>query len=213
MFKKKIPEINISKLKFNEAFLRKIYLDNSIIVADLLKNEEKEIYDLDCRPNDICFKDDQIIISYWDDNCLKIYDKDLNFIKRVDRINGEVFKPLTVLANLDDEKFYICDNHNHRILITDLDFNFIKSVGSKGSNNFQFNVPYEICFSSSKFFICDYYNKRLQVYLKDFDFETSLEVEYNPCKIKSVNCTICVVANSPSGIYFYNSNDYHLIRN
>jgi tricorn protease-like protein len=114
--------------------LGKIYLDNknkTIIVAELLKNGEKRVYDLDSMPYDICSKDDQIIISHSNDKCLKIYDKDLNFIKRVDRINGEVFKPLTVLANLDDEKFYICDNHNHRILITDLDLNFIKSVGSK----------------------------------------------------------------------------------
>ena len=109
---KKIPEINISKEKFNEELLGKIYLDiknKSITVEDLLKNGEKHVFDLDSKPYDICLKDDQIIISYWDDNCLKIYDKDLNFIKRVDRINGEVFKPLTVLANLDDEKFYICD--------------------------------------------------------------------------------------------------------
>ena len=133
-------------------------------------------------------------------------------IKRLDRINGEKFQPATILANLDEKQFYICDLLNYRILITDLDFNFIKSVGSKGSEMHQFNAPYDICFSSSKFFICDYDNRRIQVYSKDFEIVTSFKVEYIPWKIKSTNSTFCVMADSPSGIYFYNSNDYHLIR-
>jgi DNA-binding beta-propeller fold protein YncE len=138
---------------------------------------------------------------------------DFNFIKRVDEINGEEFRPITIFSNFDEKKFYICDNLNDRILITDLDFNFIKSVGSTGSGNCQFLSPYGICFSSSKFYICDYHNKRIQVYSKDFDFVTSFKVDYNPWKIKSTNFIICVAAASPSGIYFYNSNDFHLIRN
>jgi hypothetical protein len=214
LLKSKIPEIKISKENFNEDLLGKIYLDNknkSIFVAELLKNGEKHVYDLDSMPYDICSKNDQIIISH--SNCLKIYDKDLNFIKKVDRINGEEFYLSTILVNLDEKQYYICDEVNHRILITDLDFNFIKSVGSKGSENCQFNSPSDICFSNSKFYICDYYNKRIQVYSKDFDFVTTLKVEYKPCKIKSTNSTICVEAVSPNGIYFYNSNDFHLIRN
>jgi hypothetical protein len=54
-------------------------------------NGEKHVFDLDSNPNDICLNEDQIIISNWDDKCLKIYDKDLNFTKRVGRINGEEF--------------------------------------------------------------------------------------------------------------------------
>jgi hypothetical protein len=196
--------------------LGKIYLDKkykSITVEDLLKNGEKHVFDLDSKPCDICLKEDEIIISQWDDKCLKIYDKDLNFIKIVDRINGEEFDPSAILANFDEKQFYICDNLNHRILITDLDFNFIKSVGSQGSENCQFDDPCDICFSNSKFYICDYFNKRIQVYSKDFDFVTSFKVEYGPWNIKSTNSTICVAASYPDGIYFYNSNDFHLIRN
>jgi hypothetical protein len=132
---------------------------------------------LDSESFDLCLKEDQIIISHFDDKCIKIYDKDLNFIKTVDRINGEKFRPSTILANLDEKQFYICDYLNDRILITDLDFNYIKSVGSKGSEMHQFDGPYDICFTSSKFFICDYNNRRIQVYSKDFDFVTSFKVE------------------------------------
>ncbi len=172
-----------------------------------------KIYDLDCDPIDLLINDDKIIISHWNDKCLTIFDNDFNFIKRVDRIAEEEFKPSAIFANFEKKQFYICDNLNHTILMTDLDFNFVKSVGSEGSENCQFNGPYEICFSSSKFYICDYYNKRIQVYSKDFDFETSFEVEYKPWKIKSTNSTICVAAYNPNGIYFYNSNDFELIRN
>jgi hypothetical protein len=62
--------------------------------------------------------------------------------------------------------------------MTDLDFNFIKIVGPKGSEMLQFDGPYDICLSSSKFYICDFEKKRIQVYSKDFDFVTSFKVEY-----------------------------------
>jgi hypothetical protein len=189
------------------------YGNKSNIVADLLKNGEKHVFDLDSEPYDICLKEDQIIMSHFYDECLKIYDKNLNFIKRVDRINGEGFVPRTVLANFELKQIYICDNHNNRILITDLDFNFIKSVGSQGSDKFEFNTPLDICFSSSKFYICDHDNTRIQVYSKDFDFVASFKVEYYPDNIKSTNSTICVTGIIQNGIYFYNSNDFHLIRN
>jgi hypothetical protein len=178
----------------------------------LLKNGEKKIYDLDCRAYDIFLKEDQIIISDLESKCLKIYDKDLSFIKRVDRINREEFDPSTILVNFEKKQFYICDVQD-RILITDLDFNFIKSIGSNGSQNCKFNGPIDICFSDSKFYICDWFNKRIKVYSKDFDFVTSFEVEYNPWEIKSTNSTICIVSGNLDGIYFYNSNDFHLIRN
>jgi hypothetical protein len=74
-------------------------------------------------------------------------------IKRIDKINREIFQPSTILANFDEKQFYICDNLNHRILITDLDFNFIKSVGSKGSEMLQFDgpYPYDIAFPIQSF--------------------------------------------------------------
>ena len=84
--------------------LGKIYLDNkniTIIFAELLKNGEKRVFDLDSKPNDICSEDDQIIISDRDEKCLKIYDKDLNFIRKIDRINGEEFQPTGILANFE----------------------------------------------------------------------------------------------------------------
>jgi|LakMenE01Jun11ns_1017448.scaffolds.fasta_scaffold9411904_1 hypothetical protein len=84
--------------------------------------------------------------------------------------------------------------------MTDLDFNFIKSVGSQGSENCQFDNPTDICFFNSKFYICDFFNQRIQVYSKDFDFVTSFKVEYYPWKIKSTNFTICVVVDDPDGI-------------
>ncbi len=127
----------------------------------------------------------------------------------MDRINGEEFQPLTILSNFNQKQFYICDDLNTKILITYLDFNFIKSVGSTGSEILQLNGPSDIYFSSSKFYICDYFNERIQVYSKDFHFVTSFKVEYCPAIIKSTNCTICVEAINPDGFYFYDSNDFY----
>jgi hypothetical protein len=102
----------------------------------------------------------------------------LKLIKRVYRIKGEAFKPAAIIANFDKKIFYIYDLYIYRILITDFDFNFIKSVGSRDAENCQLDAPNDICFSSSKFYICETTKKRLQVFSKDFDFVTSYKVEY-----------------------------------
>jgi hypothetical protein len=152
----------------------------------------------------------EIIITDCRNNCFIIYDKDLNFIRKVDKINREIFSSSTILANFDEKKFYICEYINDRILITDLDLNFIKSVGSGGSRNCEFDLPHDICFSNSKFYICDYLNKRIQVCS---DFLTSFKLKYFAWRVRSTNSTICVVPDSTHGIYFYDAYDFHLIRN
>jgi hypothetical protein len=185
-----------------------------IDVEELLKNGNKDTFDIDVKPCEIVvFQDNQILSTNHDEKCLTLYDHNLNFVKRIDRINGEIFHPLGIAINFEEKRLYISDNYNHRIIMTDLDFNFIRSVGSKGTEYSKFHGPYDICLISNNLYICDFNNNRIQIYSKNLELIKSVKLDYQPWKVKGTNSIICVESNSPCGINFYNLNDFNLIQN
>ena len=148
----------------------------------------------------------QIISANYHDKCLTLYDKNFNLSKRIDRINGELFAPIGLTVNHTEMSIYISDYDNNRILNTDLEFNKLKSVGSSGSGDNQFNGPFDMCFQNHNLYICDYYNKRIQIYSKDLEFLKTLKVDYLTWKIKASNSILCVESGDSSGIHFYDLN-------
>ena len=93
----------------------------------------------------------------------------LNLVKRIDKTNGVTFGPIAIASNSKEKNIYICDNLNHRILMADSDFNFIKSVGSAGKKINQFFYPIDICYKNGCLclYICDDWNKRVQIFSKN----------------------------------------------
>ena len=190
--------MNFSKEKVNEDFIGKIYFDEnnkSINVEDLLKNGEKCIYDLDIQPVDLSIIDDRIILANYYGKCLTVYDKDLNLLKRIDKINGKGFQPIAIQVNLKEKFIYICDFENFKILMTDFHFNLIKSIGSQGALR-------DICYKKEDLLICDYGNIRIQIYSKDLEFIKSIKLDYQPWRLKATNSIICVMADTLRKIHF-----------
>ncbi len=58
---------------------------------------------------------------------------------------------------------YICEEY-HRISIFDLDGNYIKSFGSLGQKNKQFQHPSYICTDGERLFVADSCNHRVQIF-------------------------------------------------
>ena len=112
-----------------------------------------------------------------------------------------------MVLNRREKTLYISDYDNNRILIIDLEFNKIKSVGQSGSGDDQFLGPFDMCFQNNTLYICDYYNKRVQIYSKDLELLRSLKVDYLTWKIKASNSKLCVESGDSSGIHFYNLDD------
>ena len=83
-FKKKILELNISKEKFHEDFLGKIYSDNSIIVANILKNGEMKIYAFEI--NIYIFNFFDTLITSYELGIEKVIEKCENFINENSRM-------------------------------------------------------------------------------------------------------------------------------
>ena len=187
---------------------------NEIDVIELLKNGNKEAFDISVKPCEmVVFQDNQILSTNHDEKCLTLFDHNLNLVRRIDRINGEIFHPLGIAVNLEQKKIYISDNYNHRVMMTDLDFNLIKSIGSKGTEKNKFLGPYDICLISNNLYICDFNNNRIQIYSQNLEFVKSIKLDYQPWKIKATDSIICIESNSPCGINFYNLNDFTLLQN
>ena len=189
----------------------KLYFE-PISFEDLLEIGEKRIYDLDVSPNAILIIDDQIIVASIGYECLQIYDKQFNFVKIIDKINGETFSPNALASNLEDKIIFICDYVNSRILMVDFDFSFIKSAGSCASESYEFdNYPSDICYKNECLYICDASNERVKIFSKDLVFVKSIELGFEPNKIRASSSIICIECLY-KGTYFYNLNDFSLIR-
>ena len=135
-----------------------------IDVADLLQKGKHEMFEVGLAFYIIVLPNNQILMAHYSAGCLGFYDEHLKCVKRIDKINGENFKPIGIALHLKEKKLFITDNLNHRIIMTDLEINFMKSVGSRGAEINQFNGPNGLCLLNNNLYVCDYYNKRIQVY-------------------------------------------------
>ena len=86
---------------------------------------------------------------------------------------GEFY--LTHGVKIHHNQVYVCDCYNHRIQVFDLDLVFIKSFGTHGSGQGQYDRPCDLAFDSQgNIYVSDYANNRVQVldpngrYLRQF---------------------------------------------
>ena len=204
-------DFNVSKEILNEKIIGDIlYLyESDIYVKELLTNGKTEIIELNHDVWDILALDkNRVVCSNYSSKCLTLYDQNLKLVRKVDSINGEGFSPCGVVCG--DNHLYIADQLNHRIIMTDFEFNKIKSVGSYGDANNQLNTPYGICFINEILYICDHSNKRIQVYNKDLEFIKSVKVDYNPWLIKASNSWLFVQSGNTTSLFIYELSSLNL---
>ena len=75
---------------------------------------------------------------------------------------GEFNDPRGV--TLHDNQVYVCDADNHRIQVFDLNFNFVRSIGSHGKGRGEFDKPYDVKLDTAgNIYVADFKNSRVQV--------------------------------------------------
>ena len=118
----------------------------------------------------------------------------------------------------------ICITHN-RVLVTqyngncitmyELEGKLIKSVGSKGSGEAQFNCPHGLAVSdrTNNVYVCDYYNNRIQIFTEDLKFHSMLGIGVfnQPRDIKVTRDRVLVLDTSDPCMFVFNSN--HILTN
>ena len=95
---------------------------------------------------------------------------------------GEFDDPrgLTVRDNL----VYVCDRNNHRIQVFDLDLNFVRSIGSRGSGRGGFDRPFDVKFDTAgNMYVADW---RVQV----MDSSGRFIREFGQGKLSAPSCLL-----------------------
>jgi hypothetical protein len=217
----KIPEIMVSKKRINQEFIGDIYyLDKNkveINVKDLLRNGKREIIELEeTKPSDIIvLPNNKLIIRDKINKYLTLYDHNFKLIKKIYRINGDKIYASRIALNQKECKIYFSDFYNHRILMTDLELNLIKTIGLRGQENCQFTFPGGMCICRrGLLYITDYLNERVQIFSKNLEYIKILKVDFRPSQIKASNSFLCSKSDPFRIYYFYDINDlnfYHKI--
>ena len=85
-----------------------------------------------------------IVLCYYT-GAINIYDEDFNLIKKVTEINHQAFKCLSSTSNNKD-KIFISDFVNDKVIMTNFDFEYIKS--------YTIQQPYGVCFHHYLYTCC-----------------------------------------------------------
>ena len=204
-------DFNVSKEFFKEKIIGEILYQNEsdVDVREFLVNGKTEIIELNHDVWEIIALDKtRVVLSNPGSDCLSFYDQNFNLLRNVERINGESFTPYGLACN--NNHLYIADQQNDKILMTDFEFNKIKSVGSYGNENDQFNRPYGICLKNEIIYICDESDKKIQVYSKDLEFISSVSLDYYPWVIKASDSLVFVQAGNTTSLFIYELNNFKL---
>jgi len=111
-------------------------------------------------------------------------------VKVVDQTpDGTKFnQPNSIQYNKYDNRVYVVDSRNHRIVVFDADLNFVREFGVYGQGPGEFDTPGGIAFTENgDYIISDLRNQRLQIFNKDFNFVSQFEVHQPMGNVYNVN--------------------------
>ena len=207
----KVLDFHVSKETVSELIIGSILFKNESIVdlKEFLSDGKPEMIELNHDVWDLTALDiNRVVCSSINSSCLTVYDGTLNLLRKVEIINGESFSPRGLACN--DCHVFIADQKNHRVIMTDFDFNKIESIGSRGNAYNQFNTIMGICYNNKHLYVCDNLNKRIQIYSKDLEFVKTLKVEYNPWLVKTSNLLLVVQPGNIKPIFIYEISSLNL---
>ncbi|NOR15646.1 MAG: 6-bladed beta-propeller [Candidatus Aminicenantes bacterium] len=80
-------------------------------------------------------------------------------------------RPSDIEIDLKQSLVYIADSGNQRIVVFDLDGNFVRTLGQKGQGPGEFNNPTGLCVDdNSRIVVADYQNNRIQIFSPEGKF-------------------------------------------
>ena len=118
--------------------------------------------------------------------------------------------------SIDKGKVYVSQNKTGRILVYNLDGNFIKKLGSSGTDFGEFVNPHGIAIhpSSGDIYVCDCGNDRIQLF-SDFKFsaEFGFEVIEYPVDIKLTENAIFVLLGCQNPCFYVFDYSLNVVEN
>ena len=123
-------------------------------------------------PRGVAVDDDgNILVADTGNNRIQKLTIDGKFITAVGKVGREPLFPLSVAFHPKSKKLYVADTSNQRIQILNSDLTFSSSFGSEGSDNGQFQYPWDVAFDSTgNVYVADTSNDRIQVFTAEGRF-------------------------------------------
>ena len=186
---------------------------------DFKKYKNLEL-DPSVAPCDFCaIDDDHLLLTNYKERKLVLYDKNLDQIKKINKIetNSSLDEPenesidkenlgsVCIDINQTREFIYISDYNNHKVIKCDLNYRSVKVTEGQTENNSKFKHPFGISFHEDSLYVCDCSNKRIQKLNGDsLNFVAFFDLDYKPWRIKIGNNVACVRATiTKPSINFY----------
>ena len=122
----------------------------------------------------------QTVITEWDAHCVSMLSPEGKKIHSsgIEGSQDGEFKRSSGVTVDDDNNIYVMDRYNHRIqkFTWDGKLHFVKSVGTKGNGQLQFNCPMGVCFNphDQRLYVCDQNNHRIQILNTDLTFHSTI---------------------------------------
>ena len=139
-------------------------------------------------------------------DCVKVFDNTAKYLSKFGDGKGEekMSRPKGLLIR--DNKVFV--SHDRCILVYELDGKFVSRIGSGGSGELQFNVPWGLSTdeSNNDVYICDYSNNRIQIISENLQYKSQFgkDTLYRPHDITLYKDNISVLDQSNPCLHLYN---------
>ena len=161
-------------------------------------------FDLKTDPSDLCFlpNGNLLFANYLTTKNLSLYDENFSFIKNVAKIHDQDILPYSLVTNNKDS-IYI--NSLNKIIMTDLDLNYLKEYENK------LECPSYMMFHNELLYVCETNKKRLLVLDSDLAIRSKIYLSIKPIKIEILN-NLAYIGTSYEDkfFYFYDLNDFKI---
>ncbi len=157
-------------------------------------------------PIDFCILPNENILfaNYFSSKDLTLYDENFVFMKNITKINDEVIRPFSLETNKKD-RIYI-NNFCKRIIMTDLDFNYLNEFGSNAN---ELNWALFTLFHKEILYICDIKDKCIiKLDSGTLKLKAKIYLDITPAQIQIVENLACITCGN--SIYFYDIVDFNL---
>lgn len=176
-------------------------------IKQMLKSNIFETIKVNNCPYAICTLPNGTLACSFTNFGAGIFDKELKLIKSTHIDEKDV--SLWSISTNNKDRIFFADVKNHQIIMTDLELNRIKCVGSQGDGILQFSDP-RVAYYKNRIFVAEHINKRIQVLNDSLDFIKMHELDYCPRYIQVANNTALISSYSPAFVAAYDIESFQL---
>jgi hypothetical protein len=189
-------------------------VDKYAVLNEIIKNKlenfktDAKIFEDDNEYRDICYlKNGYFLLANENPWKLDWYDSNLNFTMRFNDLLGKAIYPHCVTTDNMNMNIYFANSD--QVVMTDYDFNFVKSINS---NEIGFSFTSSIDYNNNRLFLCDFHKKRILIFTPDLILYDSFELYFKPVQIKVEKNIACIRSFDFNSIHFYDLTTFRLLR-